>query len=186
MGGGRIYRQGDPRRSPDGDRALQGDRDRSFLRKRAVITGSHNFSFPRRRKTTRISSSSAETETGPGLRTAHQRRLRPLFLARYLGSGGDPDQIYKPLDGWSPAYPGHRNSNSGWRNRFRLSPGTEDRPPPRKKLRKARPNRNPARRPGKPSRRKRHRPQPSRKRRAPARKKGYQENQESQQEKSRQ
>jgi len=69
----------------------------------AVITGSHNFS----------DSASAKNDENLVIVRGNQKLAQANALhingvydhyswRAYLGSGGDPDQIYKPLDGWKP------------------------------------------------------------------------------------
>jgi phosphatidylserine/phosphatidylglycerophosphate/cardiolipin synthase-like enzyme len=69
----------------------------------AVITGSHNFS---------ISASEKNDENlvivrgNRKLAQAYALHINGVYdhysWRAFLGSGGDPDQIYKPLDGWKP------------------------------------------------------------------------------------
>jgi phosphatidylserine/phosphatidylglycerophosphate/cardiolipin synthase-like enzyme len=69
----------------------------------AVITGSHNFS---------VSASERNDENlvivrgNKKLAQAYAVHINGAYdhysWRAYLGSGGDPDQIYKPLDGWKP------------------------------------------------------------------------------------
>jgi phosphatidylserine/phosphatidylglycerophosphate/cardiolipin synthase-like enzyme len=69
----------------------------------AVITGSHNFS---------ISASEKNDENlvivrgNQKLAQAYALHINGVYdhysWRAFLGSGGDPDQIYKPLDGWKP------------------------------------------------------------------------------------
>jgi phosphatidylserine/phosphatidylglycerophosphate/cardiolipin synthase-like enzyme len=69
----------------------------------AVITGSHNFS----------ASASAKNDENLVIVRGNQKLAQAYALhingvydhyswRAYLGSGGDPNQIYKPLDGWKP------------------------------------------------------------------------------------
>jgi PLD-like domain len=69
----------------------------------AVITGSHNFS----------DSASAKNDENLVIVRGNQKLAQAYALhingvydhyswRAYLGSGGDPDQIFKPLDGWKP------------------------------------------------------------------------------------
>jgi phosphatidylserine/phosphatidylglycerophosphate/cardiolipin synthase-like enzyme len=69
----------------------------------AVITGSHNFSV----------SASEKNDENLVIVRGNQRLAQAYALhvngvydhyswRAFLGSGGDPDQIYKPLDGWKP------------------------------------------------------------------------------------
>jgi phosphatidylserine/phosphatidylglycerophosphate/cardiolipin synthase-like enzyme len=69
----------------------------------AVITGSHNFS----------DSASGKNDENLVIVRGNQKLAQAYALhingvydhyswRAYLGSGGDPDQIYKPLDGWKP------------------------------------------------------------------------------------
>jgi phosphatidylserine/phosphatidylglycerophosphate/cardiolipin synthase-like enzyme len=69
----------------------------------AVITGSHNFS----------DSASAKNDENLVIVRGNKKLAQAYALhingvydhyswRAYLGSGGDPDQIYKPLDGWKP------------------------------------------------------------------------------------
>jgi PLD-like domain len=69
----------------------------------AVITGSHNFS---------VAASGKNDENlvivrgNKQLAQAYALHINGVYdhysWRAYLGSGGDPDQIYKPLDGWKP------------------------------------------------------------------------------------
>ena len=69
----------------------------------AVITGSHNFS---------VSASQKNDENlvivrgNQKLAQAYALHINGVYdhysWRAFLGSGGDPDQIYKPLDGWKP------------------------------------------------------------------------------------
>jgi hypothetical protein len=69
----------------------------------AVITGSHNFS---------VSASEKNDENlvivrgNKKLAQAYALHINGVYdhysWRAFLGSGGDPDQIYKPLDGWKP------------------------------------------------------------------------------------
>jgi hypothetical protein len=69
----------------------------------AVITGSHNFS---------VSASEKNDENlvivrgNQKLAQAYALHINGVYdhysWRAFLGSGGDPDQIYKPLDGWKP------------------------------------------------------------------------------------
>jgi len=69
----------------------------------AVVTGSHNFS---------VSASQKNDENliivrgNQKLAQAYALHINGVYdhysWRAYLGSGGDPDQIYKPLDGWKP------------------------------------------------------------------------------------
>jgi phosphatidylserine/phosphatidylglycerophosphate/cardiolipin synthase-like enzyme len=69
----------------------------------AVITGSHNFS---------VSASEKNDENlvivrgNRKLAQAYALHINGVYdhysWRAFLGSGGDPDQIYKPLDGWKP------------------------------------------------------------------------------------
>jgi len=69
----------------------------------AVITGSHNFS---------VSASEKNDENlvivrgNTNLAQAYALHINGVYdhysWRAYLASGGDPDQIYKPLDGWKP------------------------------------------------------------------------------------
>jgi phosphatidylserine/phosphatidylglycerophosphate/cardiolipin synthase-like enzyme len=69
----------------------------------AVITGSHNFS----------AAASAKNDENLVIVRGNQKLAQAYALhingvydhyswRAYLGSGGDPNQIYKPLDGWKP------------------------------------------------------------------------------------
>lgn len=69
----------------------------------AVITGSHNFS----------ASASAKNDENLVIVRGNQKLAQSYALhingvydhyswRAYLGAGGNPDQIYKPLDGWKP------------------------------------------------------------------------------------
>jgi hypothetical protein len=69
----------------------------------AVITGSHNFS----------DSASAKNDENLVIVRGNRKLAQAYALhvngvydhyswRAFLGSGGDPDQIYKPLDGWKP------------------------------------------------------------------------------------
>jgi hypothetical protein len=69
----------------------------------AVVTGSHNFS----------DSASAKNDENLVIIKGNKQLAQAYALhingvydhyswRAYLGSGGDPDQIYKPLDGWKP------------------------------------------------------------------------------------
>jgi hypothetical protein len=82
----------------------------------AVITGSHNFS---------VSASEKNDENlvivrgNTKLAQAYALHINGVYdhysWRAYLASGGDPDQIYKPLDGWEPG--GSRAQELGfWMN----------------------------------------------------------------------
>jgi phosphatidylserine/phosphatidylglycerophosphate/cardiolipin synthase-like enzyme len=69
----------------------------------AVITGSHNFSLSASQKN---DENLVIVRGNQKLAQAYALHINGVYdhysWRAYLGSGGDPDQIYKPLDGWKP------------------------------------------------------------------------------------
>jgi hypothetical protein len=69
----------------------------------AVITGSHNFSVAASGKN---DENLVIVRRNRQLAQAYALHINGVYdhysWRAYLGSGGDPDQIYKPLDGWKP------------------------------------------------------------------------------------
>ncbi len=69
----------------------------------AVITGSHNFSTSASQKN---DENLVIVRGNQKLAQAYALHINGVYdhysWRAYLGSGGDPDQIYKPLDGWKP------------------------------------------------------------------------------------
>jgi len=67
----------------------------------AVITGSHNFSVA---ASTKNDENLVIVRGNQKLAQAYALHINGVYdhysWRAYLGSGGDPDQIYKPLDGW--------------------------------------------------------------------------------------
>jgi phosphatidylserine/phosphatidylglycerophosphate/cardiolipin synthase-like enzyme len=69
----------------------------------AVITGSHNFSVSASKKN---DENLVIVRGNKQLAQAYALHINGVYdhysWRAYLGSGGDPDQIFKPLDGWKP------------------------------------------------------------------------------------
>ncbi len=69
----------------------------------AVITGSHNFSVAASEKN---DENLVIVRGNKKLAQAYALHINGVYdhysWRAFLGSGGDPDQIYKPLDGWKP------------------------------------------------------------------------------------
>ena len=98
MGGDRIQRQGDAG-ATDGDRSTEDDSDRSVLR---PVRRDHRLA-----QFLRLSAKNDENlvivrgnQKLASLRPAHQRAYDHYSWRAYLGSGSDPDQIYKSLTEW--------------------------------------------------------------------------------------
>lgn len=69
----------------------------------AVITGSHNFSASASQKNDENLVIIRGNQQLAQAYALHTNGVYDHYSWRaYLGSGGDPDQIYKPLDGWKP------------------------------------------------------------------------------------
>jgi phosphatidylserine/phosphatidylglycerophosphate/cardiolipin synthase-like enzyme len=74
-----------------------------FSKDCAVITGSHNFSDSASKKN---DENLVIVRGNTKLAQAYALHINGVYdhysWRAYLGSGGDPNQIYKPLDGWKP------------------------------------------------------------------------------------
>ena len=138
----------------------------------AVITGSHNFS---------VSASEKNDENlvivrgNKKLAQAYALHINGVYdhysWRAFLGSGGDPDQIYKPLDGWKPGGSRAQELDFWMEEPIPPQPGNGGSATPSPKTSGGTAKPKPGKAPRKARRRKRHRPQAPRKRRAPARQK---------------
>jgi phosphatidylserine/phosphatidylglycerophosphate/cardiolipin synthase-like enzyme len=97
----------------------------------AVITGSHNFSV----------SASAKNDENLVIVRGNQKLAQAYALhingvydhyswRAYLGSGGNPDQIFKPLDGWKPGGSRARELDFWMKGPASPQGGTPASPPP--------------------------------------------------------